>query len=1262
MIFAFRRNLVLAASAGTGKTHSLVGVLVHLMMGASELGRKERLCPPVDPSRVVATTFSRKAAAEIRSRLAGELERLSLRDADAKYREDLLRACDAAHVARWSPTELETRARRALDRLPQAQVGTLHSFASTLARTYALEIGLLPDFELEGEDEARARADEAIGRALAQRAEIDPEGVRDLLRASGGVDELAREIAQVLSRLEEDGRGPESLIIDGRDAEILDGLVGELLEHAQYLAIHEKRADEARAFVEAWNERRAMGEAPTEAATDRLLSTTRDFCAIRKTKSEKSQGFFDFRDDKLTSTLGRGENNADRGYRLIKSWEMRRAFAPRARSARDLLAAADLEIQRARRRAGALGFGDILRAARNLLRDHPSIAKEVGEGIDALLVDEFQDTSRLQRELVHLLWENDPSARAPGTIPPLDRLRPSGLFVVGDRKQSIYGFRGADVAVFAELCVGLAGWRARTALGITAPDVSEPTAPLADLVPLRHNRRGQDELLTFANAFSRRRLVSSGRVMFEINYVPDTEDLLPPPERKAPEPPRVRTYWLRPPVSERGRTRRLVEAFAIADRIRAITSPEPPASGERVGVLAGKEASFGDIAVLCHTNEMLEVTAYALAQEGIPYVVAGRGFFSAREVRDVTAMLALIVRPRDRLALVEVLRGPWVSARDETLLALTNPGAGILSVEAASSWDSGPRRALMAEEDRPRVRALFELVARLRRNADRILPGRLLREAVRALDLEEVLIQLPRGEQRVANVRKLLAIADRETDANTLLARLKRAAEGAADETEAATFGDDDDAVRLLTVHASKGLDFPIVFVPEVGADGRRTEAGAMILEPPTGEGPATLAVRLADEGGTKFDAPTFTRAKDTLRRRDRAEKARLAYVAVTRASEAMYFVGDRRPPKDPSDAFNASIACILQQLASDESLRPIFTVEELPPRTRPAAQTASSAPAVGTAAPEFVRRLSEGNERLAEGEGGEVAIPVRERAWRPPWQVATMATTSLQDFHHCPRRFQLVHVLDLPERDPPPEAAPAGERESDGDKADSSARLDPRTEGTLMHRVLERVDASRFGTSKALEDVEALLAREGMDRAHPRHARLVRTLTRFVCGPYAAHAAQEGAILRREESFTLSLQNDRDRTIALRGTIDLLVAWPNGDLDVIDYKRARSTHVEPYAFQLDVYALAARELVPSATRVRTGIIFLGGDPSEPRFREPSTAEATRKHLVSLADRLLEARHTEAFPRVPISKCKQIRCGYVSLCHPQTRPRQLQLF
>ena len=114
-------------------------------------------------------------------------------------------------------------------------------------------------------------------------------------------------------------------------------------------------------------------------------------------------------------------------------------------------------------------------------------------------MDEFQDTSRLQRDLVSLLWARD-EERKEGRVPTFQALRGHGLFVVGDRKQSIYGFRGADVGVFAELCVALAGEAARTGLGIPPGVTWEPEVPTADFVSLRHNRRGVPPLLAFANA------------------------------------------------------------------------------------------------------------------------------------------------------------------------------------------------------------------------------------------------------------------------------------------------------------------------------------------------------------------------------------------------------------------------------------------------------------------------------------------------------------------------------------------------------------------------------------------------------------------------------------------------------------------------------------------------------------------------------------------------------------------------------------------
>jgi ATP-dependent helicase/nuclease subunit A len=282
-----------------------------------------------------------------------------------------------------------------------------------------------------------------------------------------------------------------------------------------------------------------------------------------------------------------------------------------------------------------------------------------------------------------------------------------------------------------------------------------------------------------------------------------------------------------------------------------------------------------------------------------------------------------------------------------------------------------------------------------------------------------------------------------------------------------------------------------------------------------------------------------------------------------------------------------------------------------------------------------------------------------------PAWRALAIAPTALQDFAHCARRFQLMHVLGLPERAQPwgsalrvrsplprqtPEPAFAAAPPRDED--DTGPRLDARAEGTLAHLVLERLPRDAFGTKEAAAAASAILAREGLAPDHARHAAVVERVARFAAGAYAARVARAGADIAREAPFVLRLSDGEGRTLALRGSIDLLVTWPDGSVDVVDYKRARGPSADPYAFQLDVYALAARDLVPRAPRLRAGIVFLGGDVDEPVWRPAPDSTRFSARLAELAESLVRARWTETFPRAAPSRCRAIRCGYFRACHP----------
>lgn len=1204
-IYSAPKNLVLVASAGTGKTHALVGVVIHRLLADDESGE------PGDPSRIVATTFSRKAAAEIRARVTAALERLAEAPETSPYVGTLRVGFGAEPTSDRVDRTLRARAGRALGNVGAARFGTLHSFATSIVRAYAMELGLAPSFDLVSEADARARADDAIAAALERRLASDPVAVRSLAEAAGSIDRLVAQMRRALGTLEEDGRPARELMLPTADAAAIEHQVREFVQHARDLRKVPKWDEAAERVLDAWD--------ATQEGTRDLELLERTFAALsgiaaRGKKTPEVEAFAAFREELA------GAQNEEKGRRLARTFAVRERFRAHALVARDVLAEAEGTIERASRAGAALGFGELLRAARELLRERPDIATEVSRGIDALLVDEVQDTSRVQRDLVALLWAK-PNAREAGRVPSLGAVRPRGLLIVGDRKQSIYGFRGADVSVFAELAVGLAGAPARHALGIPAGVTWEPKEPVADLHALRENRRSVAPILAFANAFSAARFQPGAPPpqLFEIAYVPGTEDLLVPGESSSSEVEGPRVTWLRVAPVQSHTSTRLEDALVLAERVRAILETKTPKVGRE-----RRDPSYRDIAVLASTNGMLDAAAFALAQHDIPHVVAGKGFFRTREVRDLVAMLSLVLDPTDRLAMLAVLRGPWAGVHDETLLGLTHAGSGLVPPWA---WEAPPHPALVHDEDRASLRAVSALVVQLASAATRLGPGPILREAVRALALESVWAALPRGAQRIANANKLLALADAHPDARDFLTMVDEAAEQELAESEAATFSDEDDAVRLLTVHASKGLDFPIVIVPELGAPPPRGEKGALRIVTGSGTDPSRLVVRVTADAGTLLEPPSFRAAQELARRRERAERQRLAYVAVTRAADAMLLVGGRK--RMGSKDAGAATLDALESLTNTFGNEGILQVEDV------------SVPAVG--------RPADAPPVLAAAAGAAAAAP----RVVPRWRSLPIAPTALADFAHCPRRFELVHVLGLPER-------VAGQRAHVAASPTATAHLDARTQGTLAHAVLERVPPSAFGARAAGADTETsrALAAEGVAPDHPDHAAILERVDRFLDGPYARAIAERGAHIERELAFVLPVrsptgEDDGEHTLVLRGSMDLVVAWPDGSVDVVDYKSARGGNPDAYAFQLDVYALALREAFPSATRLRAGLVFLGSARAgEPTWRELGDDAEVRARLSRHAAALVDARLGDRFPRVELARCEAIYCGFIGRCHP----------
>lgn len=1362
-ILAFRRNVVVAASAGTGKTHRLTALYVLLTLGLTSMGQADDriAAPPILPDRIVATTFSRAAAIEIARRIERALSALSTWDGEA----DISYAFTAEIRARAARTglpsgelagEIKKRASEALARWMSSRIDTLHGAARQIVQRHAFELGVAPGARVLDEDEAQSLCDLAVDEALTEALSAGGEpaqAARSLIVTCGGVATARREIARLFDRLDEEGITPRDLARSDHAA-LAAAELRELTRIAAQSAASGSRAfrDAAQALCAALSAVR-----PGDALPDSAIGPTIDLLTQRMPRAGKTPADDDL--DAFRKKISGGRTHAEKALQLAAY--LREGPRLRGREAHllALLEDARARLLAARRRGGGLSFGDLLRAARDGVRDRPDIARSARGSIDALLVDEFQDTSRVQRDLVYLLRERDDAAaaRRPGAAPRAEGLLQHGLFLVGDRKQSIYGFRGADVSVFSRVCAELAGRAAGEALALSSS--AWPEDPIADFVALRESRRSGARVLSFVNAFASRdfsedRPPGAEPRDFEITYGP-AEHLIPAVEAPATEAPAAMTSAgpgepkAEPPaVSEptdtsevvlitddgsspedappivkeaTGSMREAVIAAAyVATLVRKskaeldayLASEASSAGATSTSSPPPRPTSFRDVAILARRRSSIPLIELALARLNVPYVVAGRALYDAPEVRDVAALLRLLIDPHDRLALATVLRGPMVALSDSALAILSPAGRGLtipplgrsapaLGAEAADK-DAIAALAMLDPSDRARLEEFQARFGELRRAAPRLPPGEAIRAAVIALDYDRVLAALPRAEAKIGNVDRLIAIARQRGGSLSSFARwLDRRIRDDADEAEAAVFSPEDDAVRLTTIHASKGLDFPVVLIVDLNAQPRPTPAG-ISFAPKSESAPASLVVRhfartpvradrpdiFAADPAARELTPWIALASEALREaqadallRDQAERRRLTYVAITRARRSLVLLGVQAAGQrgaawrtlsgsltDPTfaavitrteDASSLlSEACQIE--ASDALAAAPSGSEGAPatPESAPPASAAGAAPAAERGA------LAQAPPRPTIPGGAAYYIPTRS-----PARSLVMAAAPLSTFQGCPRRFRLRHLLGLAE---PPLAQSqlglfGGELSPDLPERDDD-EADPRAPEAAPRRVLSRWPQDRWGAPTQPGEVLHRLIAEGMSGSSPEARSLAQGIARFLSGPYAAELAREGAFLLREEPFVLTINappqgRGAARALTLKGAIDLVAARKSGAIDVIGYKTSRPiADLKPHEIPLRSRALAIHRRYPDHP-VRVGFVYLGSsaEPTWLQGQGEASALAPAEHarfeedLAALTHRLADARHHDRYEGMPQETCRRLGCGFVSACHPDRK-------
>ncbi len=1194
----FDRPLALEAGAGTGKTTTLVARILawSLHQGwaraqarvqtrlAGVSGKSggivdldERVAADV-LSRVVAITFTEAAAAEMASRVAGALALLAKGEMPGWL---LPEAVPESHL-------VQRRARALAATLDHFSARTIHAYCRSLLNQHALAAGLHPRLVVDAEGEL---TDEIVREIVEEELQEAYGGLGDevyLPLAADGVG--PREIAESLCQLVQAGAAATLLAepihrstgwatLAQRLHSKLEAL-GSLGAALEGLPVHHRRG---RAVLAAtWRSLstlqpllvRAVSAAgvgqvkPLQAVAneavgdeaigaDILGPVLSDLRALWSAPLERLAAWA--RGD-FTKTEGHllGPRRAPRVralcsqlYPLLQhTLELRprrlelrrRALAPLYRQVREEL-----------RRRGVLTFEDLLSETRSLLTARPEVVEEVRSQVEQLLVDEFQDTDHLQCEIVEQLALSTSHA---GPRP--------GLFVVGDPKQSIFGWRSADLRAYH----GFLG-RLETREG--------------SVHTLSENYRSIPAILDHVQ-----RLVAP--VMHEEQGLqPRFVPLLPSPERVAAA--EVAAPDLDGPALEHWIS---WSAEGPATRVRDAAELEAGALARDLRRLHRAGIAWKRIGVLFRSANDIGPYLEALRAADIPFLVArDPQYYRRREIIELAALIRTILDPTDHLALLTSLRSIYIGVPDAALLPLWRAGLPLrfatlgYTSQDLDSWlaDVLPRvpSDVPGLERLPSwpggLRAAARHVAELRR-CYRAESAELFVERLRHRFAQEVL-ESGRylGSFRLANLdrllRRLRGWFEDGADASVLLRRLRRNLAEAGDAHSERPPDGDEDAVRLLTIHRAKGLDFRHVYVLQLHkrTSDQPRQATEVATVRATDGSPARDEFRLLGLASPGFDLVRSERQAVAG-----AERVRLLYVAVTRARRRLVLAGiwpPRARDATPADSLAALVARGVRAYRIGG----------------PGAKAPSDSPRPG---------LASVSRYLAACE--ESGLPFLDRSGAR-WFFPALATTGDRPPVAAPVGPQLDRLLDQaaqlrelrhgatsrmqqPRRRAASEEAHselleellAGRNSEAWDewegKAPPKAHI-PRLErrlaqavGTAVHRALEMIDF-QLEPAVAIAQQVALLPgrlRDVLPGAHLARAlsESQRLLERIAHGRLLAELWQlRDHIIGREVPVWLPPQGDEEGQDNVRnplevvaGTIDLLYVEPgSGRLVIVDYK-----------------------------------------------------------------------------------------------------------
>ncbi|MCY3914383.1 MAG: UvrD-helicase domain-containing protein [Chloroflexi bacterium] len=1159
------KNLIVVAGAGSGKTRVLVERYLQLL--------KDN--PDWRLNALVAITFTREAAFEMRQRLRQELERRS-------------QESGAGHWARH------------LSQLDSARIDTIHGLCADLLRANAAQAGVDPRFEVLDENESAIMLGDIVLDAL-----TSIEAPLSQLFAhydSFRIDQTLRQLNLINAEYAPAPDDPEALfrkwerewsddVFKARgqllDCEELTGTetlapipigdkLAQLIEEYRRNLMEIARAEDATVAVQ------LMGDCYSNGAVGNKGSAAAWGGADAKKLAADSVRDLRARIKDTLEEIGDPPGDLDRATAaLLPLWHQ-------------LLQQIRTTYRERKRASAQIDFDDLERLAAELLHDDEVQKRYRLAEFRHLLVDEFQDTNAAQWRIINSL---------------ADLRRGGSLFVVGDPKQSIYQFRGADVSVFNTVRAQIADQEAGRAL------------------PLSTSFRSHRPLVEQFNALFRELLVRDER-----SPVKQYEVVFDKPMQafrdEAPALPAITIQLLESEerdeegeyvLGRSGRRQsrntddmRRWEAYEISAHIKHMVAEEVPVFDKQT--IETRALQYRDVAILFQSMTKLPLYEEVFKSQGIPFLaVAGRGYFDRQEVWDLLDLLRFLHNPADNLALATVLRSPIYAFSDDLLFALR--------LQRAEDADSPTPlwRALhvaaeeplagVTEADLPLILHALDTLGELLRLAGHVPIADLLRRSLTLTNYQAILTGLPDGDRRRGNIEKLLELAE-DSGKITLGKFSQHLADLSAREArEGEVPLEPGDAVRLMTVHTSKGLEFPLVVLAYASWERGNPVAPTLHVDPQFG-----LSCSVYSAESNKFENGFAHRRNMNLQAlKEAAERKRLLYVAATRAQDYLLISGAVKRKKDGALNAHGWLKTLLPALGlSDAPGEPDVLRDfaghplriRMPPAPPPPERLRPSAGAAATLwdydvdsdkHPPLMPPLMNPLPRVSG------FIPRHITATQIAHLGAYKHETTTMARRHFGRRFRDI--------------VSTGMSEDDYEMTFAPRRNWEKLIGRILHELLRFAD---FSADAPICDqmIRAIAWENGLTRsaALPAAIREIRSMLREYKDSetlrWIENARAADSPVYTELPFMLRAQ---ERVI--HGVMDVLLRRGDDEWVIIDYKTnqvaegAFAEHAKRFQLQLGIYAAAAKEQLGLAEPPLACIQYLRGN----RMIELSSEDCQRE-------------------------------------------------